>query len=172
MPDEDWHNTNVHGKEIPERMPNLDRVRKACQIVQGPLPGGEAEKWKALLATDEPVAPAKAAVGKGSLAGTQQRPSNATTPLQSIGGATQQGHNGAPVRPARSTAKRSYQDASFAGYGEGFVDDEDISDDDGRMGGPGARKRRKKDSEFAVSPLPPQQQAQYGVGVVAGGPRH
>jgi hypothetical protein len=168
VPEEDWHNTQVHGKEIPERIPNLDRLRKACQIVQGPLPAREAEKWKALLATDDPVVPPKlaAATAKGPLA--SQRPSNASTPLQGVG-AAQQGLNVPPQRPARSTAKRSYQDASFAGYGEGFVDDEDASDDDGRSNS-GARKRRKKESEFSVSPLPQQQQ--YGVGVLAGGPRH
>jgi Rox3 mediator complex subunit len=160
VPDEDWHNTAVHGKELSRGL-NLKQLQRACAILPGKLPDKEAEKWKAILATDEPPA-AKPAASVKAPGGAQRLGASQTGPLQNASG---QGIN-APPRPIRSTSKRSYQDSSFSGYGEGFVDDEDVSEDDGRMSATGARKRRKKEQDYSVSPLPPQQQS-YGVGVVA-----
>lgn len=164
VPDEDWHNSTVHGNELSRGL-NTNLLKRACQILPGKLPEKEAEKWKAILATDEaPIAkPGTTAKLPGA-----QRPGNIQT-NQSQGGSGQ--NFNAPPRPARTTSKRSYQDSSFSGYGEGFVDDEGLSDDDGRTSATGARKRRKKEQDYSVSPLPPQQQS-YGVSLAAGGPRH
>jgi Rox3 mediator complex subunit len=164
VPDEDWHNSTVHGNELSRGL-NTNLLKRACQILPGKLPDKEAEKWKAILATDEAPIAKPGATAKFP---TAQRPG--ITQTNQTPNASGQNFN-APPRPARTTSKRSYQDSSFAGYGEGFGDDEDLSDDDGRKSASGARKRRKKEQDYSVSPLPPQQQP-YGVSLAAGGPRH
>lgn len=67
------------------------------------------------------------------------------TPVTQPGGASRVGKGEIP-RPKRNVKKRSYGDASFEGYGEGFVDDDNnemgysTGDGEDRAG----RKRPKK----------------------------
>lgn len=73
-------------------------------------------------------------------------PAKARVPMsQGTIGVPKQNRNGADlVRPKRTVKKRSYGDASYEGYGEGYVDDDtgySTGDGDDRAGG---RKRPKK----------------------------
>jgi hypothetical protein len=124
-PDEDWNNTFVHGKEIRKGL-NSDLLQRALHIVPGKLPPTEASKWENLLGMDDTV-PVKVAPKEQLTRPTSTATTTTATTPNPL------------ARPARVSSKRSYQDTSFTGYGEGFGDDDDGTDEDGA----GARKRRK-----------------------------
>jgi len=151
VPDDDWHATRVLGKEIEKGLDEAfaAKLARAMSLAPGKLPERETEHWRNILATDDPVArpPPKPALAPNASAVAitvaqqkQQMASNGA----SAGGASAASAAAAAkaVRPERLGTKRSYRDASFMGYGEGFVDD-DETDDDGRPLANLRRKRRK-----------------------------
>lgn len=129
-PDEDWHNTFVHGKEIRKGL-NPDLLKKALSFTPGKLPASESSKWENLLGFDDNVPPVKTAPKEA-----QTRPtSTATTTTATTPNPL--------ARPNRLSSKRSYQDTSFSGYNETFGEEEEATDEDGGLSA-GSRKRRKK----------------------------
>jgi hypothetical protein len=128
-PEEDWHNTFVHGKEIRKGL-NPELLRKAVSFTPGKLPAAEASKWENLLGFDDNV-PVKAVPKEA-----QTRPTSTATTTTAT---TPNPLN----RPNRLSSKRSYQDTSFSGYNETFGEDEEATDEDGGLSA-GSRKRRKK----------------------------
>jgi len=103
--------------------------------------------------------------------GAKSAPNGARTPVpqpqtQNIG--AQRPSKGEPPRPKRNIKKRTYGDASFEGYGEGYLDDDlhdngySTGDGDDRNG---SRKRPKKSAAIsAQAPLP--RHNSYGPGSI------
>jgi hypothetical protein len=159
VPDDDYHATRVLGKEMEKGLDDAfaAKLARAMSLVPGKLPDREAEQWRHILATDDPVPrpPPKPALAAPSVVPTaiaeqkQQAAakvaamagaSAATAAASSAAAATAAAATKA-MRPERHGTKRSYSDASFVGYGEGFEDDE--TDSDGRSLASVRRKRRK-----------------------------
>ena len=137
VPDEDYQNARVTGKDLMNGLPPdlLGSLDQALSMAPGPLPAAETQHFRAYLATDDSAKakpgaelPAKKAPQPGVIARTSAAPSPAMK----------------PSRPERQGAKRRYNDSSFMGYSEGFVDDEGASTagEDDRNG---SRKKRKKE---------------------------
>ena len=113
-PEEEWQNQKVHGKDVHKGVPPniMDKLDKAMQMSPGPVPNNN--DWEDLLGHDKPKpvdhntkVPKplnKNAKPNGQVNGT-------STPTEAN-------------RPKRSAKKRRYDDQSFEGYGEGFVDDD------------------------------------------------
>ncbi|KAI5286834.1 hypothetical protein KEM54_006471 [Ascosphaera aggregata] len=151
LPEEEWQNQKVFGKDI--RVPEPDSARhklllRATKCEPGPLPN--AAYWEDLLGHEKG--------GKADRLGDHLRRS------VSVVDGSRRDNNASPVsafnsaapspsfpqseyasnRPKRTGKKRSYQDNSFSGYGEGFIDDDadgDSAYDDESAKG---KKRRRK----------------------------
>jgi Rox3 mediator complex subunit len=153
VPDDDWHATHVLGKEIEKGLeaPFMAKLVRSMSLVPGKLPDREAEHWRNILATDDPIArpPPKPALAVSSaipIPIAEQKQQMAAKAAASMVGTAAVSITEATkvLRPERVGTKRSYKDASFMGYGEGFEDDE--TDDDGRPLASLRRKRRKVSS--------------------------
>lgn len=129
VPDDDWTNTVVRGK-MPEDVTKTpdwsSKLKKALEMAKGPLPSQLSQELATF--TDLGAAPAgklmKPPNGRDALKRPALGVHARTTPVLP-----------AKVlrRPERSGAKRSYDDTSFAGYGEGFVDEDDGNSTDSRL---------------------------------------
>lgn len=139
-PEEEWQNQKVFGKEIKvaDVDSGLHRLQmNAMKMEPGPVPNNDY--WEDVLGHEKPSKSAGASdTGKKA----------ASTP---IAGRSVSQSNGTPVptepertRPSRGR-KRTYDDNSFVGYGEGYIDDDD--DDDvafySNAEGTGKKKRKK-----------------------------
>ncbi|KAK4690935.1 hypothetical protein P7C71_g5961, partial [Lecanoromycetidae sp. Uapishka_2] len=113
--EEDWQNTMVRGKDVHKGLPAdlLEKVDRAMQMQPGQLPNND--EWEKLLGYEKvkPVEPSTRPL-KPSL--------NTTTKM--IGQVSGTNTNAEAIRPKREGRKRRYDERSFEGYGEGFVDDE------------------------------------------------
>lgn len=137
-PEDHWENMFISGKELSKGL-DMEKVRAACRISAGPLPNKEQEQWKQLLNIDEP--PIKPPV-------KVSRPQTPAT--QAVQGGGVGASNPAIPRPARITAKRSYTDASYEGYAEGYGDEDDMTDDSKS----GLARKRRRISEMQGQILP------------------
>ncbi|KAF2094818.1 Rox3-domain-containing protein [Rhizodiscina lignyota] len=129
FPDEEYFNQHVNGKSVESGLTasweaRLDKAL-AMPVPQIKLPEPENERWKSLIGTEEPVKLARPLV--------QGHDSSTTAPAV---GSKQQNASG---RPERANKKRRYNDSSFAGYGEGYLDDHLDSEDDTSLA---ARRKR------------------------------
>ncbi|PGH30929.1 hypothetical protein GX50_06286 [[Emmonsia] crescens] len=176
-PEEEWQNQKVYGKDIKVAEPDSAFFRqqlKAMKMEPGTLPNHEF--WEDALGHEKPVkviAATDLSMGKtaGPFPGPVRQPmhTNGSPPMIS----TPTTEN---TRPKRSGKKRSYNDSSFVGYGEGFPDDEaDLesgrysnSEEGGRGQG---KKKRKKDHISGVSPTLTERSGSYGVGMFGVGAR-
>lgn len=141
VPDMEWDIHHVKGQEITNGLSEttIANLGRAMTLSKGPIPKAV---WDTSVLGD------LTATTGGDVA-KSNKPTTPGTPLATTPGATNrlmkpnstapsQGDD--PQRPKRSIKKRSYGDASFDGYGEGYVDD------DGGYStgeGEGGRKRRK-----------------------------
>jgi hypothetical protein len=143
-PEEEWYNQKVHGKEYEKALDaekgslttDFDSLLNSAfaGMAPGPLPTGDSNRYRAYLGTDEV---SKSKVGPDGAASRSIHPASATpTPINSAAGSR-------ASRPERSGSKRSYTDASFQGYSEGFTDD-GYADSPGEDDGQGniTKKRR------------------------------
>jgi hypothetical protein len=134
-PDEEWQIQKVMGKELVKRdhvgdpIPGHDpaaallaKLGNAVKMTPGQLPAAEHAKWANILdmGNKEPKPSAAVAVApivKGPTAAARQSThyssSAPTSPMP--------GHGG--IRARRQGTKRRYDDDSFEGYGEDYVDD-------------------------------------------------
>ncbi|KAK1760702.1 mediator of RNA polymerase II transcription subunit 19 [Echria macrotheca] len=141
FPDEEWGVHFLRGKDVRDGIPQhiLSRLPRAATMSFGPIP---KNAWDSSVLGDFNLN------SRGDKNPSSARPTAPNTPLPSVATA------GAPrpktaltaaqeaARPKRSLKQRSYGDASYEGYGEGFPDDDvggySTGGDDER------RKRRKK----------------------------
>ena len=138
-PDEEWNIQKASGLNMETGLTEsvLSRLGKALKLEPGPMPNFDAS----ILALDVPSPTPTVAQTAASASRSQTQVNGAMRP-------TGTGANERP-RPTRTGTKRRYDDHSFEGYGEGFVDDdlengyESGSGGEGRKGGPGRKRRRK-----------------------------
>ena len=147
-PEEEWQIQKVHGKDVMKGLPEVlkGKLEKALTMNPGPIP--DQAKWDDILGIDRPSANVNNPKSRKDGASVNGQSATAT------GAAANQNFNagGDHIRARRNTKKRRYDDGSFEGYGEGFVDDE--MDNEGyesgetytsrnSRGSKGDRKRRK-----------------------------
>lgn len=146
-PDDEWHNQKVVGKEVTNGLPaaTMAKLERAMKMEPGPVPDNDF--WEDALG-HEKAKPISAVADPNKKA---PQPINATStikPKAQINGSSMnpgtQVTSGA-VRPKRSGMKRSYDEHSFEGYGEGYVDDDaDLYGSDGYSSSKGSRKSLSK----------------------------
>ncbi|KAL6718037.1 hypothetical protein ACLMJK_004122 [Lecanora helva] len=141
-PEEEWQNQKVTGKDIHQGLPAAlkAKLENAMQMQPGPVPNNS--EWEDQLG-HEKVKPLDTKVSKTA------QPSTATN--KANGQANGANANAEAIRPKRSGRKRRYDEHSFEGYGEGYVDDDvDLggysSGDTQFSRRSSTNKRRKKDS--------------------------
>ena len=139
-PDEDYHNTNVHGKEIAAGLSDdiMSKLAVATKIDGGQLSGRDEKYWRDIV--DPESQPIK----------SHNVPSNAPkkAPNSSTQPTATSPYGYETSRPARRGAKRKYNDESFEGYGDHFADDAaDVGSpdtlDDADAGSTAKRKKRR-----------------------------
>ncbi|KAJ6048663.1 uncharacterized protein N7446_011346 [Penicillium canescens] len=165
-PEEEWQNQKVFGKQI--KISDMDTAlqdlqSRAMQMEPGPVPNNDF--WEDILGHEKPVKnPASNEHSKKAASTPSNRPSmqsNAASPQ------TQPQEIDRP-RPSRGR-KRHYDDNSFAGYGEGFVDDEE--DPGFYSNGEGTGKKKRKKDHVAKVSTPMSSGGSYGVGMFGIGAR-
>jgi hypothetical protein len=140
-PDEEWEIQKVAGKELAKGLSSatLAKVEKAMKLVPGPVP--KNDEWENILGLEKlkgtiPTVETKVRPGlpaTSRMAKTNGHFNGMTVQTQATAGDV--------ARPKRTGRKRRYDEHSFEGYGEGFVDDEgDIIDAGGYSSGDGSRK--------------------------------
>lgn len=118
-PEEEWQNQKVAGKDVHQGLPDgiMAKLEKAMQMHPGPVPNNN--EWEDQLG-HEKVKSIDAKASKLSKI-------NATTTTQKtktngqVNGTTTSAE---AIRPKRTGRKRRYDEHSFEGYGEGYVDDD------------------------------------------------
>lgn len=140
-PEEEWQNQKVIGKEVQNGLSSetLAKLEKAMQMQPGPVPN--SSDWEDLLG-HEKAKPVGAVIEQN-----HKKPTSVEALATKTNGLT----NGVRAnntkvtsdipRPKRSGKKRRYDEHSFEGYGEGFVDDDgDVLIGGGYSSGEGSRK--------------------------------
>ena len=114
-PEEEWRNQKVGGKDVQKGLTQnmLAKLDKAMQMQPGPIPNNN--EWEDLLGHEKPK-PAE----QNPKASKPQNVTTVRTNVQ-VNGTTA---NAEAVRPKRTGRKRRYDEHSFEGYGEGFLDDD------------------------------------------------
>ncbi|EED24318.1 conserved hypothetical protein [Talaromyces stipitatus ATCC 10500] len=138
-PEEEWQIQKVHGKEIKfaEAESSLQKLQmRAMKLEPGPIPN--SEYWEDILGHEKPAKHTNIENGKRAVSTPNAlRPTNQANGVPATTAAPER------ARPTRGK-KRHYDDNSFVGYGEGFVDDDDeaalYSNSEDRSG----KKKRKK----------------------------
>ena len=138
-PELEWNVSQVHGRAL--ELPRGDVVGRALRMNKGIVPKG---MWDSGVLGEldmkkevgGPILPfGKSGPGAGGTQRTSSYQSSGYRPPQS---------KDLGARPKRAVKKRGYDESSFEGYGEGFVDD-DMADGGYSTGdGEDGRKRRKK----------------------------
>ena len=145
-PEQEWHVQKEASKKIEFSDAFKARVQQAMKMQPGSV-RGQAE-WDSILGHEKPIrAPAHLESKPDASSSSTKNPNGIASGQQRTVQQIQSELN----RPRRAGKKRSYDDNSFSGYGEGFVDDDgdmDAYSSDDRGGG---RKRRKKVSLEATS---------------------
>jgi hypothetical protein len=120
-------------KEMKMGMPTLieSQLSRALTMAKGSIP---KEVWNDKVLGVDPTPRAAPIESKTAQSGRM-------TPGHNPGG--QRPGKGEPPRPKRNIKKRTYGDASFEGYGEGFVDD-DLQDTGYSTGGDGDGRNHKR----------------------------
>ncbi|MCJ1243687.1 hypothetical protein MMC30_000884 [Trapelia coarctata] len=140
-PDEEWQIQKVAGKPLEKGFSGatLAKLEKAMKLEPGLVP--KNDEWENILGLEKLKGPIPTVE-------TKARPVLPTTSKMAktngyISGMTvqTQATAGEVARPKRTGRKRRYDEHSFEGYGEGFVDDEgDIIDAGGYSSGECSRK--------------------------------
>ena len=114
-PEEEWQNQKVGGKDVHNGLSSgiLAKLDRAMQMQPGSVPNNN--EWEDLLGHDKPkpVEPNARASKLPSIAIPKAN-----------GQVNGNNANAEVVRPKRSGKKRTYEEHSFEGYGEGYVDDD------------------------------------------------
>lgn len=142
-PEEEWMSQNRYGNEIEKGLPTLalDSLSRAMTMSKGSIPKSQ---WDSSVLGELDLLDKKAPAAVGPLKASAIGSTNkgASTPgLQVRPG------KGDIARPKRNVKKRGYEESSYEGYGEGYVDDDMV--DAGYSTAEGddralSQKRRKK----------------------------
>ena len=164
-PDEEWQSQKVHGKSAQRGLSDAtkSKLEKAFLLHPGPVP--EGNKWEDILGIDRPNPNAHFKLSNTKIRKDSKgnvHPSSATTTNNS-NSATTTGDANEPIRARRNTKKRRYDDGSFEGYGEGYVDDdmdmegyesgETYTSRNSRGSKGGEKNKRRKTKDFTNSPI-------------------
>ena len=163
-PEEEWTNQRVHGKSAQRGLSDATRSKldKAFLLHPGPVP--EGNRWEDILGIDRPNpnAPFKTSNAKfrkdskGNIHPSSTNTASNNNPVTA-------GDTNEPIRARRNTKKRRYDDGSFEGYGEGYVDDEmemegyesaeTYTSRNSRGSKGGEKNKRRKTKDFTNSPI-------------------
>ncbi len=150
-PDDEWQIQKVAGKDVERGLGDdmLAKLEQAMKIERGPLP--DDKRWVEALALDPPIQPQPQSIASSAVKKQIQHSnySNVATPRPSntVGSTSAE-----PPRPKRTGKKRRYDEHSFEGYGEGYLDDDvDMGGGDNSAGegdeekrGSSSKKKRRK----------------------------
>ena len=148
-PEEEWQNQRVLGKDVAKGLPDVLKSKLEKALTMNPGPVTDGAKWEDILGIDRPN-PNNGKIRKDSK--TNGSFPNGASVSNANAASTAQGTGTDNIRARRNNKKRRYDDGSFEGYGEGYVDDE--MDHEGyesgetyasrnSRGSKGDRKRRK-----------------------------
>lgn len=149
-PEEEWQNQKVFGKELEKGLSGamFAKLEKAMKMEPGPVPRND--EWEHVLGLEKLKAPIPAVETKGKTApqpGPRFQKVNGLVNGMTVGIVAA----GDVARPKRTGRKRRYDEHSFEGYGEGYVDDDaDAMNAGGYSSGEGSRnsnvskKKRKQ----------------------------
>ncbi|KAL8696749.1 MAG: hypothetical protein Q9224_002643 [Gallowayella concinna] len=151
-PAEEWHNQKIHGRDVRNGLSEatVQSLGLAMQMQPGAVLNTADNDWDDLLGNEK----AKPLPTLDERAKKPMRPEVGLKSNGQINGIRPQASKVLITdanRPKRTGKKRRYDDHSFEGYGEGFLDDDgevhvdpggNSSDDGSRKGGV-AKKRRK-----------------------------
>lgn len=147
-PEEEWQNQKVGAANVHNGLSNsiLAKLEKAMQMQPGPVPNNS--EWEDQLGMEK----AKLVEVKAS------KLPQATTNTKINGRLNGTTAEAEAIRPKRTGRKRRYDEHSFEGYGEGYVDDDvDIggysSGDTQFSRRSSSNKKRKKVYSLTVKPL-------------------
>lgn len=139
MPAEEWNAQMVRGKDVTKGLPTsaLANMSKAFSMARGSIPKAA---WNSAVLGDI-VIPATAA---RPVARPAVKPMGGAikAPISQVGTVKRPAKE--IYRPQRSIKKRTYEDSSYEGYGEGYVDDEVRDAGYSEGDGDGSRKKLKK----------------------------
>lgn len=143
-PDEGWLDQRVYGKELEraESGPVMAKLGKALQMNPGRLPTQEHEKWKNTLGLEDGNAARTPLLGPNKNAAQQAMRKSQASSMRASAPASPRASSA--FRPDRTGKKRRYDESSYAGYTDGYQDDDGYSTggmDDKR--GSASKKRRK-----------------------------
>ena len=115
-PEEEWQNQKVAGKDVHQGLPAsiLAKLDKAMQMQPGPVPNNN--EW------DDQLGHEKVKPGDTKASKVPHNINTAKANGQVNGNIANT--NAEAIRPKRTGRKRRYDEHSFEGYGEGFVDDD------------------------------------------------
>ncbi|MCJ1287792.1 hypothetical protein MMC26_007144 [Xylographa opegraphella] len=170
-PEDEWQNQVVAGKALGNGLATatLAKLEKAMKFEPGMVP--KNDEWENILGLEKLKAPLPIVDTKGKAA------LHATSKVQKMNGHVAGMTVGIPAgeieRPKRTGRKRRYDEPSFEGYGEGYVDDDaDGIDAGGYSSGGGSKKsnmskkkRRKEYSPINASAAP-ERGGGYGPGMI------
>lgn len=146
VPEEDFHNQRISGKEVVKGLSNasLSRLAKAVQLEPGQVPRNA--EWENVLGHDKAKGAAEEVKSRKQ---EVHREAPQTNPVKANGhssGEVSAQARSEAIRPKRAGKRRRYNDDSFEGYGEGYDDDlgEDYSTDEGSRRSSGSKKKRRK----------------------------
>jgi len=162
LPEEEWNAQFVRGREIEKGLPPaiMSSLGKALTMSKGTL---KKEQWNSSVLGELSVIPSTADPTK---AASKVAPKVRTPmPSGSMNPAVPRPTKGEAVRPKRKTTRTAYDDTSFEGYGEGFVDDD--LQDAGYSTGDGDEKRaRKRAKKTPTNQFQAPMHQSYGPGMV------
>ncbi|KAL9007182.1 MAG: hypothetical protein Q9188_000116 [Gyalolechia gomerana] len=176
-PAEEWHNQKVHGRDVRDgfSQATMQKLGNAMSMRKAPVPDTAEYSWDDLLGTEKakPLSLADERLEK------PRRQENGVKVNGQINGVRTQSEKASITkadRPKRTGKKRRYDDHSFEGYGEGYLDDEGdmlgdlggYSSDDGSRRG-GVSKKRRKEYTSTSPPTMGDRRGSYGIGMLGVG---
>lgn len=152
LPEEEWHIQRVHGRDMRNGLPEAtsQKLALAMQMESGPAKKTDEYDWDDLLGIEK-VKPLPNIEDRSKKHMRPDIGSKANGQTNGVRTVPSKGPVTEANRPKRAGKKRRYNDSSFEGYDEGFLDDEgDIlgelggnSSEDGSRKGGAAKKRKK-----------------------------
>lgn len=127
LPEEEWQNQKVIGRDVQKGLASatLAKLEKAMRMQPGPIPNNN--EWEDLLGFEK-AAPIQPVIETAPKAQKEKHSIKANGlsngPRLKAAKASASASPSEAPRPKRSGKKRRYDEHSFEGYGEGFVDDE------------------------------------------------
>ena len=146
VPEEDFNNQRVFGKEVSKGLSNasMSRLIKAVQLEPGQVPRNA--EWENVLGHDKVKGISEDTKSRKQEIQREVPMANTTKANGHLNGTIPTQAQSEAIRPKRASKRRRYDDESFEGYGEGYDDDlaGDYSSDEGSRRSSGSKKKRRK----------------------------